>query len=755
MLNQNIAPSLRQSMINEALNYHQNMNSVVFRREPHNIQVYNNPSGKTDPTQNDILVEGNIRTRITEIQSHITKLNQALVYSTQQVAPVYSGSGRKASRRSLIGGVPPKTRSASVEPQRPPFPPLPRGPVKPFHPQQGQRPSSPSPRLPKVMPPQGVLPPPIISQSSSGESLPPVGFNQRIEDIFKGTHAYPPGLHGDEGDISREPEGQDIYGADWAEGLPASGASEGTDEPIAPGVVSSTGPSANDSVSRKTRMIIDSSLASILSSYNSLIDFIELQSKQHLLSTKDNQIISGLLKEIVPPLKNVIVSAQMTVKRGQPNTQVDYTRIYNVISGLIEKVTGAPPFLKVDPQLLSESLPIRKDIINAKGFDPQKAKNHIYFENLLDRLKGEEIKLFKFHPKSEIEKQAREDKLARIREDYTTLTQAGYKPSAQVLQGIQDDISAQLGEVETIRSQVKENKDDTKALTAQFREDNKEFKDRIADLKRQVTAKGKAYQLAKASNARNTPAIESEYQDLVKDLEETKNDYIGMKEEYEVNIEALKPYGKFTKENARSLQAKAQDRYQSYEHAYEGTVPEDIATQEQKKVLFHKPNIEQETLKSASRQAKYSKLKKAPASIFGHGRSPKSPVGGHVHKASSDPFGDQSELEPYLTKYLRPSKHRKNVQPIESSSDESSGSEEEEAHHINKPNGGRRPYGGKKAGIKEKEDWDIILSQPKAEAGILIEKKKGRGRPTKASLSESQAIKPAHTTAKSQDYWFM
>ena len=754
MLNQNIAPSLRQSMINEALNYHQNMNSVVFRREPHNIQVYNNPSGKTDPTQNDILVEGNIRTRITEIQSHITKLNQALVYSTQQVAPVYSGSGRKASRRSLIGGVPPKTRSASVEPQRPPFPPLPRGPVKPFHPQQGQRPSSPSPRLPR-MPPQGVLPPPIIAQSSSGESLPPVGSDPRIEGIFRGTHAYPPKPPGEESDISREPEGQDIYGADWAEGLPASGASEGTDEPIAPGVVSSTGPSANDSVSRKTRMIIDSSLASILSSYNSLIDFIELQSKQHLLSTKDNQIISGLLKEIVPPLKNVIVSAQMTVKRGQPNTQVDYTRIYNVISGLIEKVTGAPPFLKVDPQLLSESLPIRKDIINAKGFDPQKAKNHIYFENLLDRLKGEEIKLFKFHPKSEIEKQAREDKLARIREDYTTLTQAGYKPSEQVLKGIQDDISAQVGEVETIRSQVKENKDDTKALTAQFREDNKEFKDRIADLKRQVTAKGKAYQLAKASNARNTPAIESEYQDLVKDLEETKNDYIGMKEEYEVNIEALKPYGKFTKENARSLQAKAQDRYQSYEHAYEGTVPEDIATQEQKKVLFHKPNIERETQKSASRQAKYSKLKKAPASIFGQGK-PKVRRGGSEilnkplrggHKASSDPFGDQPELEPYLTKYLRPSKHRRNVQPIESSSDESSGSEEEEAQHINKPMGGKKN--------KEKEDWDIILSQPKAEAGILIEKKKGRGRPTKASLSESQAIKPAHTTAKSQDYWFM
>ena len=422
MLNQNIAPSLRQSMINEALNYHQNMNSVVFRREPHNIQVYNNPSGKTDPSQNDIIVEGNIRSRITEIQSAITKLNQTLVYATSgEVAPVF-GSG-------ISGGVKPPAPGRSLTPTR--FPRLP-GPVR------VQPPPTPSPNpfkpLPRVEIPTGPVetgPAPIVPSGP----LPVI-----------------------ESDIERQPE-KNIYGSDPFEsddGNDPSGVEErkegreGDDEPIAPGPVTVHAPSSTPAASHKTRMIIDNSLAGILSSYNALIDFIELQSRQKLLSSKDSQIISGLLKELIPPLKTTIISAQKTVKKGQPDTQVDYTRIYNVVSGIIEKISGSPPFLKADPQLLSESLPIRKDIINAVGFDAQKGKNHIYFENLLDRLKDEELKLFKFHPKSLLEKQAREDKLASIRADYTTLTQAGYKPSEKVLSAIESRITGEAGETKRV-----------------------------------------------------------------------------------------------------------------------------------------------------------------------------------------------------------------------------------------------------------------------------------------------------------------
>ena len=184
MLNQNIAPSLRQSMITEALNYHQNMNSVVFRREPHSIQVYNNPSGKTDPSQNDIIVEGNIRSRITEIQSAITKLNQTLVYaSSGEVAPVF-GSGISGGKP--IGGVKPPTPGRSVTPTK--FPRIPPGPVKAVRP-----PPTPSPNpfkpLPRVEIPTGPVVPGTVPSEPSGP-LPVI-----------------------ESDIERQPEAN-IYGSE-------------------------------------------------------------------------------------------------------------------------------------------------------------------------------------------------------------------------------------------------------------------------------------------------------------------------------------------------------------------------------------------------------------------------------------------------------------------------------------------------------------------------------------------------------------
>ena len=76
MLQQNIAPSLRQSMINEALDYHQNMNSVVFKRQARNLETYARESGRTDPSPKDVLVEGSIRQKVAEIGTQIQRLNQ-------------------------------------------------------------------------------------------------------------------------------------------------------------------------------------------------------------------------------------------------------------------------------------------------------------------------------------------------------------------------------------------------------------------------------------------------------------------------------------------------------------------------------------------------------------------------------------------------------------------------------------------------------------------------------------------------------
>jgi hypothetical protein len=116
---------------------------------------------------------------------------------------------------------------------------------------------------------------------------------------------------------------------------------------------------------------------------------------------------------------------------------------------------------------------------------------------------------------------------------------------------------------------------------------------------------------------------------------------------------------------------------------------------------------------------------------------------GRPHKEADDKFGDNPELEPYLTKYLRPSKHRNeshNKTDDFSSSDESSGSDSEGPKKIR--------GSGKRKTKKVIEDYEIIESQPKAEKGILIEKKtrvkKGMG-----------GKKPVHQARPESDLWFM
>jgi hypothetical protein len=65
-------------MINEALDYHMNMNHVVFNRERKHIEVAGQE--EHDKTQSDIIIEGQIRDRISTILSSIQRIIQSFEY---------------------------------------------------------------------------------------------------------------------------------------------------------------------------------------------------------------------------------------------------------------------------------------------------------------------------------------------------------------------------------------------------------------------------------------------------------------------------------------------------------------------------------------------------------------------------------------------------------------------------------------------------------------------------------------------------
>ena len=501
MIQQNIHPSLRQSMINEALDYHQNMNSVVFGRTSRNLQEYARESGKTDPSPKDVLVEGTIRQKIGEISTQIQRLNQQLNYATNPTpapAPIV-GSGTTSSKQ-LTDVINPLMQIQDA-------------------------PSRGSPEVSATYMPPGTEA--EMRQLANAPSLPsyleedipdaPGDFEResRIQELQElqpgeerdngdGTYTYrtatgslrigyyPEGSEEEssyrtdygsegeeylsEGEIPRyAPRGfprsvsegsvrsqapSDFNRSDYTRptGFPGSSHGDSQPEPIAPGPVFSSSPNASDS--SKLHIVVDNSLAAIVSGYNNLVEYIELQKQQRAFSQQDEANTSQQLAELVQPLKMLIANAAVA-KQGATRDLLDYTRIYNVISALINRIKSSPPFLKVPTGILTEKLPIREDIIQAKNYNPDKASNSAYLDQLVSKIRQEFDFVVRTSPKSPLEKEARELKLKELETAYQKVVKAGYRKSEEVLGDLQgyDEAQRQRDTTELIRQDYEEGKE--------------------------------------------------------------------------------------------------------------------------------------------------------------------------------------------------------------------------------------------------------------------------------------------------------
>lgn len=980
-VNSNSVPSLRQKMINEALNYHQNMNSVVFKRQAKNVGVYNNPSGKTDPSQGDILIEGTIRQRISDIQAAIQRLNQTVSYSNNITLPravaVNPRGVAHVSGSGLSGGAPKKkwkgvadlfkthkddtleksatgytktqleeyanfrdrlyrfnlqeaaaagasgssVKRAPVTPYpdweqdshalrrqealNTTFPPTPR--------QTPTRKNTPNAKKPVESINMAVDPPSSSSSEASTTSSEPLpGYIKGPKFVFdpdelererqetraelaakaaakaasKKASSYEsssrtgstestessrsrPTFSEHSGSTGKSPysgvtqisgsdassapswsatQRSDIQGSEsgnsivqglsalppmsessapsqssvsqplqplrltsYADSEPSDSGDEGG-EPPAAGVVTSRAPDAKSS--SKIKQLIDNSLAAIVTSYNSLIEFIDLQKRQRAFQQRDEQSTASLLRELIEPLKLLISNSAQLRESDPVNGNIEYSRIYNVLSDLLTKIQSSPPFLKVDFSLLTEAIPLRRDIISASNFDASKEANHTYLNNLADRLKESYDAQIRFHPKSPLEKQAQQLKLKEIEGYVRQITAAGYKPSSQHVAEMEDAIRRStitslasipteeeeyaMGykphlkqsiqdlelrhqhstqEVENLEDELQGVKDRIdEIITA-----NNQIEDRLEKMRETYHDKIDEYNQieARLSNVDfNMPREEIESflrlgGDRLYLLSQELQDLVDMRDDLMREQSSLHPQVETFRRaqyqiedelndvdlSRRTFKSAAEGYKQDLERqkplrkSYKSKVFTKELLEKERPALIERRNIHgrlqhKELATEAKRKAKMLPFKaKAKLSMegpFGSGKS-----GGdkpNPHKPSPDPFGDNSELEPYLTKYLRPSKHRqvKDVPAIESSSDESSG--DEHPKKIKKPVGGKR-------GKKLKEDFEIIETQLHPDKAILIEKKTktkriGRGKTI-------QATKPAHTMRPEQDLWFI
>jgi hypothetical protein len=873
MLQQNIAPSLRQSMINEALDYHQNINSVVFKRQARNLETYARESGKTDPSPKDVLVEGTIRQKVGEISTQIQRLNQQLNYASSGApAPTVGSGGRRgrvskanrAARRAATGTelvpyTPPQkeynrrrdeehARLDALEYTPPPnypdegFYEPGEGPerVDMFAPPTSYNPSGnphalalikkylPRPTRPFEDPynpkqtgisydyePFGEfeLPQTSIVPMRSNLGLPQ---EQRIQ-----TRQVPIQPSDDPSDPDSDPEVEEgesksQAGESGSVGPPSTATDIGEelerrgeiphprdirfiDEPTAPGTRFSSSPNAADS--SRLNIIVDNSLAAIVGGYNTLIDYIDLQQKQRAFTQQDEQLVSQLLRELIEPLKMLIANSAVA-RQSANKSLVDYTRIYNVISALINRITSSPPFLKVPSGILTEKLPIREDIIQAANYNPDKQANHEYLESLITTIRKEFDLVIRTFPKSPIEKEARELKLKELQTAYDKVIKAGYRPSDEVYQDIktyQQDKQKYPGisqELKDSRAYLQEKEEELSGITKdeedllyaenyqrdnlfRIRERISEDEDKLAknleyydETNKLLNDLAFEYDLATPEDQKKIyelmvihehslseirkdvediseglrevdtyhRKIAQNIQDLVRELESRR-----YSPEYK---EALKEIIDSEKEALKDIREESINLLAST-YKFEKKFPKSEVIKQTK--TYHKGKRVEDRSEANKRRMLNESVKQKYKGNFptfmGDGMPKASSdgkkTGGHVHKKSADPFGDNSELAPYLTKYLRPSKYRQEVPEVISSSEESSG--EEDGKPI------REKVGlGKKKRVKAIEDFEIIVSAPKADQGFLLEKKK-----PKRTGGKKKVSKPVHETSPIQDLWFM
>lgn len=128
-------------------------------------------------------------------------------------------------------------------------------------------------------------------------------------------------------------------------GPPPPGGPPGASAPPIPGSVAATTVAAS---STKAQTKIESIISTILSNYNSLVQFYENKQRQKVFSENEIQSLIGIVKELDSPIVNVI--GQLMVFKGQ----AFYLKSYNILKNILNAVRAAPPLQKIPFELLNK-----------------------------------------------------------------------------------------------------------------------------------------------------------------------------------------------------------------------------------------------------------------------------------------------------------------------------------------------------------------------------------------------------------------
>lgn len=766
-------PSLRQKQINEVLDYHKLMNQVVFNRNIKSVAAQNEKA--TPPHRTDLEIEAEFRSKVDAIKQSLSELVN--MYG-------YLGLGST----SISGGVRVHGK-------------IPGAPERPVAPGTSRHGTS----FEYTLPPAPV---PALSSESS---------------------------------------------------IPASAPLPGPSGPPAPGTVAANSVAASSS---KAQTKIDSIISTILSNYNSLVQYYENKNRQKIFSENEIQSLIGIVKELDSPIVNAI--GQLMVFKGQPF----YLKSYNILKNILNAVRAAPPLQKIPFELLNKeyfvpeergtvprhidstliehlataSADIESNIDRYTKLVPSNRTEEKGRQLVLDKLyqtQGQITKLIESHrssgkPLSDAIARKYDADLAKIKGlsnkylpgvplslrtitvDFGPSTGAPVRSLPEVLETgptrtvgprgepptmIEDgkvykldpetgeyfyigpEESKEPGEEKESKSDSESEESESGYLTSedQERELNnltriranltKEYKEVKLDYDNPFTTPSQKEKLVKIKNQ-----IEQEIKDVDKRGKELKSkkpthttgprhsleEFVGPHKPHKPSEQPVPPertVSKSTKQKLEDKLAKHTSDLKRLNDTIEDFRSKGTLTKEEnelyKKYLYFIPKVTKD-IEDTQRQ------------LRGRGK----PRKGKLTSCGGNRFGDETILEPYLTKHLRPSKFHSKI-PAEQRRQESSSSESDsdlEPDHVtsssesesesgsssssSEEGAGRRGAGAKaRRTMKHKNivNPNLILKQGKAGLSLIdkvMAKPRGGG-------GKKKAVKPLVNNNRDKDYWFM
>lgn len=299
--------SLRQKQIDEVLDYHKNMNQVVFNRQVRHVQASNDPHAA--PNKTDIETESGLREKVDAMKINLQQINQ-FMYGT------------------------------------------------------------------------------IGTESVSGMSLSELLQSKRMtEDYLK--------------------EGKDTYGVQPQDYTRMYQEQEKT--------------------FTKATDRVKSALASIVSEWNSLVNFYELKNRIKSFTESEQNALVGIVKELVDPIKELIGNI---LKFKQPGKEGEmYYTSYNVLTTIMKNIQSAPPLVKVQASILNDKTGFIDDFSPMEDLNETTTK---HFNEMYELLHKKYQEVSSIVASNQVEKDAKQKLLSKLDAEFRKIKNIQNKSDKQI-----------------------------------------------------------------------------------------------------------------------------------------------------------------------------------------------------------------------------------------------------------------------------------------------------------------------------------